>query len=88
MATVVLNETAQEEFFALPLPIQDRVTEILVALENWPSVSGVKTLRGDMAGYYRKRTGDYRILFRASDRTAAALLTVVRLGHRKDVYDE
>lgn len=41
-----------------------------------------------MVGCYRMRTGDYRLIFRASDRTVDALITVFRVGHRKDVYDD
>jgi mRNA-degrading endonuclease RelE of RelBE toxin-antitoxin system len=30
-------------------------------LEAWPNVSGVKALRGQLAGSYQLRIGDYRL---------------------------
>jgi len=88
MATVVLNDEAFLEVETLPLPVQKRMWNIIARLENWPAVSGAKALGGGLAGCYRVRTGDYRLIFRATDRTATATLTVVRMGHRKDVYDD
>jgi mRNA-degrading endonuclease RelE of RelBE toxin-antitoxin system len=53
-------------------------------LQQWPSVSGAKPLRGELAGRYRLRTGDYRIQFRvAGDR-----VTVEKIGHRDGFYGE
>jgi mRNA-degrading endonuclease RelE of RelBE toxin-antitoxin system len=52
-------------------------------LEKWPDVSGVKSLRGNLAGWYRLRTGDYRLLFRVKGDTVA----VEKIGHRKDFYE-
>ena len=88
MAAVNVTPAATEQIAALPLPVQGRVRRILARLEDWPAVSGAKPLQGDLAGHYRKRTGDYRIIFRASDNTHDAIITVVRLAHRKDVYDD
>ncbi len=42
-------------------------------------------LRADLHGYWRYRVGDYRVIARIiEDRV---LVLVVRVGHRKDVYD-
>jgi mRNA-degrading endonuclease RelE of RelBE toxin-antitoxin system len=61
MATVTLEPAAAEQFLALPERIKARVTRIIARLEDWPEVSGAKPLRGDLAGHYRIRTGDYRV---------------------------
>lgn len=44
-----------------------------------------KQLKGVFMGYRRHRVGDYRILYRAD--LVARLILVVRIVHRKDVYD-
>jgi mRNA-degrading endonuclease RelE of RelBE toxin-antitoxin system len=65
MATVVLTPGAVRDIAGLPSPIVARIKdELIPRLRQWPSVSGVKRLRGPLAGYYRLRTGDYRVQFR------------------------
>ena len=44
-----------------------------------------KALQGDLRDIWRYRVGDYRILARIDD--DIVLITVVEVGHRKDVYD-
>ncbi len=42
-------------------------------------------LRADLHGYWRYRVGDYRLIARIiEDRV---LVMIVRIGHRRDVYD-
>ena len=43
-----------------------------------------KGLKADLAGLWRHRVGDYRILCQFKDREL--LVLVVAVGHRKDVY--
>jgi len=88
MATVTVTDAATRQIEALPLPIQGTVRRIVARLADWPAVSGAKPLRGDLVGHYRKRTGDYRVIFRASDNTRDATITVVRVAHRRDVYED
>ena len=83
-----ITAEAQEQIQSLPVPIGVRVRLILVRIEQWPNVSVAKALRGDLAGYYRIRTGDYRVQFHATDRTASAVLTVTKVGHRDGFYDD
>jgi len=84
MAVVKLTADALEQFATLPRVIRERVQGVLHRLENWPAVSGAKPLRGALAGWYRLRTGDYRIRFRLE----GELVIVDKIGHRKDVYDD
>ncbi|HYE19309.1 MAG TPA: type II toxin-antitoxin system RelE/ParE family toxin [Tepidisphaeraceae bacterium] len=83
MAEVVITPAAQEEFRRLPLPIQGRVREVFVRLQRWPDVSGAKALRGNLAGNFRIRTGDYRVVFRVRGET----VIVWKIGYRGDIYD-
>jgi mRNA-degrading endonuclease RelE of RelBE toxin-antitoxin system len=84
VAEVRLTPGAQEQFVALPLPIQARVQTVIARLAGWPRVSGAKPLRGELAGQYRVRTGDYRVQFRPVGDT----VIVGKIGHRDGFYDE
>ena len=82
MADVGLTPEALEQYGKLPRGIQPRIANIILRLGKWPSVSGAKPLVGKLAGSYRIRTGDYRIVFRV----AGGKVIVWRMGDRKDVY--
>jgi mRNA-degrading endonuclease RelE of RelBE toxin-antitoxin system len=84
MANVELEPAAAAELDRLTNPVHSRVLKILARLENWPDASGAKPLRGELAGHYRIRTGDYRVQFRV----AGDLVTIERIGHRDGFYDE
>ena len=64
MMKVDLTDDATDAFLGLPLAIQKRVRKVIRRLEDWPTVSGARALSGNLAGWYRIRTGDYRIRFR------------------------
>lgn len=91
---VLITEEAQKQFEALPKLIQVRVEKIFVRLQNWPDISGAKPLRGELAGRYRIRTGDYRIQFqvRSSDSengpTVGDVVLIEKIAHRDGFYDE
>jgi len=92
MATVEITAAAQEQFLNLPRVIQSRIARIFARLENWPSVSGAKALKGGLAGHYRIRTGDYRIQFYVVPGDAQAKppepdrVFVAKVGHRDGFY--
>ena len=83
MADVLITSEAQGQFERLPLPIQARVRAVFRRLGDWPRISGAKPMRGELAGHYRIRTGDYRIVFRVS----GGDVIVWKIGDRRDVYD-
>jgi mRNA interferase RelE/StbE len=84
MPDVRLTAEAQERFAALPRTIQARVTRLLERLAQWPTVSGAKPLRGDLAGTYRLRTGDYRLQFHVKGET----VFVKKIAHRDGFYED
>jgi mRNA interferase RelE/StbE len=43
-----------------------------------------KPLKGEFQGYWRYRWGDYRVIYKISEREI--LILVLRIGNRKDVY--
>jgi mRNA interferase RelE/StbE len=84
MATVILTAEADEQAARLPNVIHGRVIKLVKRLGNWPAVSGVKPLSGDLAGWYRLRTGDYRVRFRVKGET----VIVDKIGHRREFYGD
>ncbi len=44
-----------------------------------------KPLTGNLAGLYRYRIGDYRVIYQIFENEL--IVVVVRVGHRKDVYE-
>lgn len=60
-----------------------RVQRIVERWRNWPEVSGAQPLRGDLAGHFRMRTGDYRVQFRVEGNS----VLIERIGHRDGFYE-
>ncbi len=89
MAKVALTPTAAAQLEVLNNPLHARVLRLLIRLEQWPEVSGVKPLSGELAGRYRLRTGDYRVQFYVDgDKVSGDKVTVERIGHRDGFYEE
>jgi mRNA interferase RelE/StbE len=84
MNEVRLTPDAAEQFDDLPRAIRARITGLIERLRDWPNVSGAKPLRGDLAGHFRLRTGDYRLQFRVTGQT----IIVEKIGHRDGFYEE
>lgn len=81
---VRLTATAREQLAQLPKSLRARMYRLLERLENWPEVSGAKPLRGELAGWYRLRSGDYRMQFQV----VGDDVIVDRIGHRDGFYDD
>ena len=64
------------------------VKKILARIETYlakdPKELG-KPLKGEFQGYWRYRWGDYRVIYKISQREI--LILVLRISHRKDAYD-
>ena len=83
MVRVEIVPVALDQYIRLPRTSKARVQKILHRLQAWPKVSGAKPLSGDLAGWYRVRTGDYRIRFRLE----GEILIVDKIGHRREFYE-
>ena len=81
---VRITRQAKRQLESLPGAIQERVLGVFERLGRWPDVSGARPLSGRLAGWYRVRTGDYRIRFAV----VGGKIIVDRIGHRKQVYEE
>lgn len=83
MATVLFTPEAQEQADKSPRVIRVRLYRLAERLKAWPDVSGVKALKGALKGFYRIRTGDYRMQFRVE----GEVVKIVKVGHRDGFYE-
>lgn len=85
MYKVVYLDQVEEDLKQL-----DRATakKMLVRIETYlasePKRLG-KPLKGEFQGYWRYRWGDYRVIYKISEREI--LILILRISHRKDVYE-
>lgn len=85
--TVEFDDRARKELRKLDAPAQKQILRYLrkkIATESDPRRFG-KALSADKVGLWRYRIGDYRLVCRIEDDKVVVL--VLRVGHRKNVYD-
>ena len=81
---VLIKRSAVKELEGLPNKrARQRVVARIRALADEPRPAGCEKLSG-RHGRYRVRQGSYRVVYSISDEEL--LVTVVKVGHRKDVY--
>jgi mRNA interferase RelE/StbE len=84
VAAVKVTPEALEQLANLPRVARERIGKLFQRLEAWPAVSGARPLSGNLAGWYRLRTGNYRVRFRVEEQT----VIVNKIGHRKEFYED
>lgn len=80
--SLFIEAKADKELGKLPTEVQERIDEAIDGLADDPQPPGSRKLRGRDGR--RLRVGDYRVLYAVDD--AEMTVTVIRVGHRKDVY--
>ncbi|OHD96295.1 MAG: addiction module toxin RelE [Sulfurimonas sp. RIFCSPHIGHO2_12_FULL_36_9] len=83
MYKVAFNKGAQKEFLVLEKNIQEQLAKKMVDLQNG-IFTGDKALKGKHKGKFRKRAGDYRIVYLKEN--SILVITLVRIAHRREVY--
>jgi len=73
-----------DDLSRVPPGMLPRILKALDRLDKWPNVSGAKPLRGEFAGHYRLRVGDWRIVFRVQ----GSDVIIVSIANRKDIYED
>jgi len=83
---IFFEENAKKEFEKIDKPYQKLIAKKLKQLsENFDSLaSNLKQLKGKY-DYYRLRVADYRVIFSKDDEKI--IITILRIGHRKHIYD-
>ena len=80
---VDFSRPAAKELEALPREVQARIILRVTELGDDPRPHGVSKLQGE-DDLYRIRVGKYRVIYTIVD--DRLIVTVVRVGDRKDVY--
>ena len=80
--STLFTKSAAKELESVPTKDRQRIVSRIGSLADEPRPIGVEKLSGD--DKYRIRQGDYRILYEIVD--ADLIVTVVRIGNRRDVY--
>lgn len=80
--SVLLTRLAAKELEGVPTKDRQRIVRRIGALAENPRPAGAERLSGD--DKYRIRQGDYRILYQIEDNQL--VVTVVRVGNRREVY--
>ncbi len=62
------------------------VKKLRYFLEQPDPIKNAKALKGIYKELFRFRIGDYRAIFSKNAKGQLILLTVIRIGHRKDIY--
>lgn len=81
---VEFTTAAAKEVRKLDPQLRRRILAGISDLEREPCPHGVRKLAG-FDNAWRVRIGDYRVLYEVVDERV--LVTVVRVAHRRDVYD-
>lgn len=79
---VLVPNRVRKETLKLPRNIQERVATALIGIKENPLVG--EKLHGKLAGMYKLRIGDYRIVYRL--RFKESLVEIVKIEHRQGVY--
>jgi mRNA interferase RelE/StbE len=78
------KRSAVKELRSLPKDAVLKIVEAVEQLSTNPYPAGVKKLIGAQHTY-RIREGSYRVIFTVV--ASSLVIEVIRVGHRKDVYD-
>ena len=80
--SLLIKASAAKELEATPKKDRIRLAARIASLAFTPRPPGTEKLSGEEK--YRIRQGDYRILYLVED--AKLTVTVVKVGHRREVY--
>jgi len=83
MYKVAFDKDAEKEFLKLDTQAQKLVASKVIDLQNG-NFSNDKHLQGKHKGKFRKRAGNYRIIYLKEN--GFLVITVIRVAHRKEVY--
>ncbi len=85
MYHVELSRDARRFFARADASLQRRLDRCFDRLKVESREAGnIKQLAGNLAGRYRYRVGDYRVIYRADDQKRAVL--VLKIVHRSEAY--
>jgi mRNA-degrading endonuclease RelE of RelBE toxin-antitoxin system len=78
------SANAEQDLRGLPKAIQKRVARVLTQMASDPFQGNVKALQGsEWKGVFRRRIGDYRLLFTADHAQKTAVIQQISLRSGK-----
>ena len=80
-----LDTVVDEDIPALPKTMRELIRRAIETRLTIDPVGLGKPLRYSFIGHRRIRVGDYRVVYRVDPKTA--IVTIVLIKHRKEVYD-
>jgi len=83
MYKVAFDKEAEKEFLRLNSSAQQLIASKIIDLQNG-NFSNDKALKGKHKGKFRKRAGNYRIIYLKENHLL--VITIIRIAHRKEVY--
>ncbi|MFT5660674.1 MAG: mRNA interferase RelE/StbE [Sulfurimonas sp.] len=83
MYKVAFDKDAQKEFLKLNKEIQELLSTKILDLQKG-NFTNDKQLNGKHKGKFRKRAGNYRIIYLIENNLL--VIAVIRIAHRKEVY--
>ncbi len=83
MYSVVFIKEAKREFLDLPKDAKELIATKLLDLRVG-NFANDKALKGKHKGKFRKRAGNYHIIYLKEN--SVLLITLVRIAHRKEIY--
>ncbi|MBS0556851.1 MAG: type II toxin-antitoxin system RelE/ParE family toxin [Proteobacteria bacterium] len=84
---IELSALAQKNLRSLDRPVAQRILRFLherIAPADDPRSVGEAIKGSKLAGFWKYRVGDYRLIAHIDD--GVALVLVLRIGHRREVY--
>jgi len=79
---VEFAKSVRKDFKKIPLLAAGRILNAIFELAKDPRSYSSRKLKGEKL--YRIRIGNYRVIYEIQDERL--LVSVIKLGHRKDVY--
>ena len=83
MYKIAFDKEAEKEFLKLNPTAQKLIASKIMDLQNG-NFSNDKALKGKHKGKFRKRAGNYRIIYLKEN--MLLVITIIRVAHRKEVY--
>lgn len=84
--SLLIKRSAAKELEAIePRQARQRVVTMISSLSTAPRPHGCEKLAG-RESRYRVRIGNHRVVYQVDDRSR--VVTVVKIGHRSEVYRE
>jgi len=84
MYRVLVLPAAARELAELDKPVGRRIVKRINWLAENPELARLEALTADLAGFYKLRVGDYRVLYELLH--AERTLVVHAIGHRREIY--